>query len=99
MGESTLEWAKRRKVSAAQTSRTNAVCEDCGRKWTATLTEVPVTILIKDLDEYYKKLSHNLLEAVEPSMVLCVFRPSDREVWDTEVTLSVVAPRQENPYH
>ncbi|CAL4110828.1 unnamed protein product [Meganyctiphanes norvegica] len=97
MGESTHESAKRQKVSAAQI--TNAVCEDCGCKWTATLTEVPVTIFIKDLDDYYKKISSNLLEAVEPPMVLCVFRPSDREVWDTEVTLSCVAPRQDSPYH
>ncbi|CAL4099089.1 unnamed protein product, partial [Meganyctiphanes norvegica] len=74
-------------------------CEDCGCKWTTTLAEVPVTIFIKDIDDYYKKLSNNLLEEVKPPMVLCVFRPSDRDIWDTAITLSCVAPRQNSPYN
>ena len=40
-----------------------------------------------------------MIEAVEPPMVLCVFRPSDRDIWDSEITLTCVAPRQESPYH
>ena len=75
-----------------------SVCEGCGRNWTSTLAEVPVTSIINDLDEYYKSLSYKE-EEVEPPKLLYVFRPSERDVCDTSGSLSIVAPRQDVPYH
>ena len=71
--------------------RTNAiVCEGCGRNWTSTLAEVPVTSIINDLDEYYKSLSYKE-EEVEPPKLLYVFRPSERDVCDTSGPKPVLA--------
>ncbi|CAL4226613.1 unnamed protein product, partial [Meganyctiphanes norvegica] len=99
MGDASGVWvASRVGESVLEQSARSAKCEDCGREWTAVCIDVPVSIFIQDLDDYYRRLSNHLLELNVPPLVMCIFQPSEVTGSPGGTTLSYVAPQQKSGF-